>query len=140
MNAAQKRAQLNREAVLSASPARLLTMLYDRLLLDLGRAEAAQLAEQWSVASENLVHAQAIVTELSSTLRRDIWDGAEDLMALYNYVTTAMVSANTSRDVAKTREAITLLEPLRQGWHEAASLQATTAAAAPAAMGTLGVG
>ena len=33
MNPAQKLAQLNREAILSASPARLLTMLYDRLMV-----------------------------------------------------------------------------------------------------------
>lgn len=132
MNAAQKRAQLEREAILSASPARLLTMLYDRLLLDLGRAEAAQQNEQWAVASENLIHAQAIVAELSSTLKLDVWDGAADLMALYTYATTAMMNANTSRDAARTRECIELLEPLRQSWHEAAQLQASAAPAAGA--------
>ncbi|WP_417235019.1 flagellar export chaperone FliS [Arthrobacter sp.] len=137
MNAAQKRAQLEREAILSASPARLLTMLYDRLLLDLGRAEAAQQNEQWAVASENLIHAQAIVAELSSTLKVDVWDGAADLLALYTYVTTAMMNANTSRDAATTRQCIELLEPLRQSWHEAAQLQAT---AAPSAAGALRVG
>ncbi|MHA7265737.1 flagellar export chaperone FliS [Arthrobacter halodurans] len=122
MNAAQKRAQLNREAILSASPARLLTMLYDRLLLDLGRAEAAQHAADWAVASENLLHAQAIVTELSSSLRRDAWDGADGLLGLYAYVTTAMTGANIHRDPARTREAIDLLEPLRTAWHEAAAV------------------
>lgn len=132
INAAQKRAQLNREAILSASPARLLTMLYDRLLLDLGRAEAAQQNGQWAVASENLIHAQAIVAELSSTLKLDVWDGAADLMALYTYATTAMMNANTSRDAARTRECIELLEPLRQSWHEAAQLQASAAPAAGA--------
>lgn len=140
MNAAQKRAQLNREAILSASPARLLTMLYDRLLLDLGRAEAAQQNEQWAVASENLIHAQAIVAELSSTLKLDVWDGASDLMAIYTYATTAMMNANTSRDAAKTREAIDMLEPLRQSWHEAAALQAAQSAPVPSVSGALGVG
>ncbi len=77
MNPAQKRAQLNREAILSASPARLLTMLYDRLLLDLNRAEAAQQSGDWAVASENLVHAQDIIAELVSSLNMEIWDGAQ---------------------------------------------------------------
>ena len=48
------RAQRNaygREAVLSATPARLLTMLYDRLLLDLGRAQVAQQGSDWATAS-----------------------------------------------------------------------------------------
>ena len=117
-----RRAQLNREAVLSATPVRLLTMLYDRLLLDLGRAEIAQNIEDWSVASENLLHAQAIVSELSISLNVEAWEGGEGLFALYTYVSNALMSANIHRDVARTREAIALLEPLRQTWHEAAAL------------------
>ncbi|WP_338145413.1 flagellar export chaperone FliS [Cryobacterium cryoconiti] len=117
-----RRAQLNREAVLSATPVRLLTMLYDRLLLDLGRAEIAQNIEDWAVASENLLHAQAIVAELSTSLNVDAWEGGEGLFALYTYASNALMSANIHRDVARTREAIALLEPLRQTWHEAAGL------------------
>lgn len=117
-----RRAQLNREAVLSATPVRLLTMLYDRLLLDLGRAEIAQNMEDWQVASENLLHAQAIVSELSTSLNVDAWEGGDGLFALYTYSSNALMSANVNRDVARTREAIALLEPLRQAWHEAAGL------------------
>ncbi|WP_338419186.1 flagellar export chaperone FliS [Cryobacterium breve] len=117
-----RRAQLNREAVLSATPVRLLTMLYDRLLLDLGRAEIAQNIEDWPVASENLLHAQAIVAELSTSLNVEAWEGGEGLFALYTYVSNALMSANIHRDVARTREGIALLEPLRQTWHEAADL------------------
>ena len=81
-NAQAKLNQYQRNAILSASPARLLTMLYDRLMLDLARAEAAQEAQQWSVASDNLLHAQAIVTELTITLDTKVWDGAEGLLAM----------------------------------------------------------
>jgi len=115
-----RRAQLNREAILSATPVRLLTMLHDRLLLDLNRAEAAQHSENWPVASENLQHAQAIVSELSSSLNVDAWDGGEGLFAIYVYVQNALMSANVHRDVNGTVECIALLEPLRQTWHEAA--------------------
>ncbi|WP_167040970.1 flagellar export chaperone FliS [Salinibacterium sp. ZJ454] len=135
-NATQKRAQLNREAILSATPARLLTMLYDRLLLDLCRAEAAQLAEQWPVASEQLLHAQAIIAELTSSLNVKAWNGGEGLRGLYAYVSTALVNANVNRDVERTRESIALLEPLRQAWHEASAAQ--PAQAAPRTTGTLG--
>ena len=127
-----RRAQLNREAVLSATPVRLLTMLYDRLLLDLGRAEIAQNIEDWAVASENLLHAQAIVAELSTSLNVEAWEGGEGLFALYTYVSNALMSANIHRDVARTREAIALLEPLRQTWHEAAALLPAQAMAAGA--------
>ena len=124
-----RRAQLNREAVLSATPVRLLTMLYDRLLLDLGRVEIAQNIEDWAVASEHLLHAQAIVAELSTSLNVDAWEGGEGLFALYTYVSNALMSANIHRDVARTREAIALLEPLRQTWHEAAELLPAQSAA-----------
>lgn len=115
-----KRAQLNREAVLSATPVRLLTMLYDRLMLDLARADAAQAGQNWPVASENLLHAQAIVDELTASLDVTAWDGADGLLAVYTYVSNALIGANIHRDVARTRESIALLEPLRQAWHEAA--------------------
>lgn len=119
--AQQNLAQYNRNAILSATPAQLLTMLYDRLLLDLKRAEAAQEAESWQAASNQLMHAQDIITELQITLKLDEWDGATGLFALYTYTRTALVHANINRDVNRTREAITLLEPLRQAWHDAAA-------------------
>ena len=118
---AAQRNQYLEDSVLSAPPARLLTMLYDRLLLDLGRAETAQQGANWPVASENLLHAQAIIAELVSSLKTDSWDGADGLIGLYNYAFTALVNANIQRDPALTREAIGLLEPLRQAWHEAAA-------------------
>jgi flagellar protein FliS len=118
---AGQRNQYLADSVLSAPPARLLTMLYDRLLLDLGRAEAAQQLANWAVASENLLHAQAILAELSSSLKVDAWDGASGLLGVYNYASTALINANIQRDAALTREAIDLLEPLRQTWHEAAA-------------------
>ncbi len=135
--AADRAAQLTRDAVLSATPVRLLTMLYDRLLLDLSRAEQAQVADNWPVASEQLQHAQAILTELSGSLKLDVWDGADGLLALYTYVTNALVMANIHRDVARTREAIALLEPLRLAWHDAAGILPAESASPSA--GALGI-
>ncbi|MBG6213599.1 MAG: flagellar protein FliS [Cryobacterium sp.] len=135
-----RRAQLNREAVLSATPVRLLTMLYDRLLLDLNRAEAAQGRQDWQVASDNLLHAQAIVSELSTSLNVEAWDGGDGLFSLYTYASTAMMSANTHRDAARTRECIDLLEPLRLTWHEAAGMLPAQPVAAARVGGVLGIG
>ncbi|MDQ4138670.1 MAG: flagellar export chaperone FliS [Actinomycetota bacterium] len=123
---AAARAAYNRDAVLSASPARLLTMLYDRLLLDLQRAEAAQAAQKWDVASQNLMHAQAIVGELAASLKPELWEGGDGLLALYQYVTRSLVNANVHRAAERTRECIALLEPLRAAWHEAAGATPAT--------------
>lgn len=138
----QQRGQLQRDAILSATPVQLLTMLYDRLLLDLGRAEAAQLAGNWTVASENLLHAQAILTELTGSLKTDTWGGADNLLGIYNYVSSALVTANVHRDVELTREGLRLLEPLRQSWHEAAALLPAMQPATTARShgGNLGIG
>lgn len=122
MMVTQQRNQYLRDQILSATPARLLTMMYDRLLLDLNRAEAAQAQENWMAASEQLVHAQAIVTELSSSLKSGVWDGSDDLFATYVYVNNALMNANITRSIGLTREARELITPLREAWHEAAAL------------------
>ncbi|MDQ0737086.1 flagellar protein FliS [Arthrobacter agilis] len=139
-----KRSQYVQDAVLSATPAGLLTMLYDRLLLDLARAGAAQEAGDWGTASSNLLHAQDIVGELMSSLRTDVWDGAEGLMSLYTYVRQTLLEANTRRDRTRTAECAEILEPLRQAWHEAARTGQPAPVAqnqdAPRSLGVLGVG
>ena len=140
-NPQQQRNRYMTDSVMSATPAQLLTMLYDRLLLDLSRAETAHETESWSVASTNLLHAQDIITELTSSLKVDAWDGGDRLLALYNYVAGALIDANVKRDTERIRESIELLEPLRQAWHEA-SMQLTAtqpAAPRPASGGMLGV-
>lgn len=132
---AAARALYNRDSVLSASPARILTMLYDRLLLDLQRAETAQRAADWHAATPHLLHAQDIVTELMSSLRPELWDGGPGLLALYGYVTEALIGANLRRDIGRTRECIRLLEPLRDAWHQAAAQVASGAGARVVAAG-----
>jgi flagellar protein FliS len=134
------RAQYNQDAILSASPARLLTMLFDRLMLDLQRAEAAPLEQDWNRASPYLVHAQDIVAELAGSLDVERWDGGQNLLAIYLFSSTKLVSANVERSVERTREVISIMEPLRQTWHEAAELVAerTVAELAPRRDGNLG--
>ncbi|WP_156253691.1 flagellar export chaperone FliS [Pseudactinotalea terrae] len=133
------RASYLADQVMSASPPRLLTMLYDRLLLDLARAAKAQADQDWPAASAQLIHAQQIVTELMTSLDLDAWDGAQNLHAIYAYALTQLVEANTGRDRAITSALIEILEPLRQTWHEAAQL-ASAGAPGSAPTGALGIG
>ena len=135
--ATAKLAEYNRNAILSATPTQIVTMLYDRLVLDLKRAEAAQETGEWDTAREQLLHAQDIVNELSASLKLDVWDGAARLLAIYTYVRSALISANINRDIARTREAIGLIEPLRQSWHDAA---AALSVSSTGVGGELGVG
>ncbi len=113
-------AKYQRDSILSASPAQLITMLYGRLVLDIRRAEAAQAEQDWARASSELVHAQAIITELSSSLRPEIWAGGEQLLGIYTYATRLLIEANIERNAERTHEALVLLEPLKAAWDEAA--------------------
>ena len=73
--AAQLRSRYAREAVTTASPVRLVTMLYDRLVRDLDDAELAISLADPQAAHAQLRHAQDIVQELSSSLDVSRWEG-----------------------------------------------------------------
>src|SRR6185437_11471496 len=112
--ATQTTAQLRyaEDAVLSATPSALVTMLYDRLLLDLRRADAAGQASEWADAAVQAAHAGRILGELSSTLKPGVWDGSEQLATLYGYVSRRVSEAIVHKDVARLAEAVDLLEPI----------------------------
>ncbi|HET9519060.1 MAG TPA: flagellar export chaperone FliS, partial [Actinoplanes sp.] len=86
------------DAIATASPARLLIMLYDRLVLDLTRGEQALLDGNRAEANTQLQHAQDIVTELRMSLNMDEWSGAPGLAALYTFIETELVTANIKKD------------------------------------------
>ena len=115
----------------TASPARLLTMLYDRLVLDLERGETAQRSGNREQAHKEITHAQDILAELQASLRVDVWDGAPTLLSLYVWFTKELIAANVTGDADRTATVRRLVVPLRDAWHEAAR-QVAAAAPAPA--------
>jgi flagellar secretion chaperone FliS len=104
----------------TASPARLLTMLYDGLLSDLRLADSALSERDLFTASERLVRAQAIVLELRRSLKPELWSGGAELSKIYTYVHSLLLSGNITKDPAKVRDCIRLIEPLHEAWHGAA--------------------
>ncbi|GAA1648127.1 flagellar export chaperone FliS [Georgenia ruanii] len=137
MNQAALLGRFRAEAVSTATPAQLLIMLYDRLVLDLDRAVEALKEEDRPAANDQLTHAQEIIHELRSSLDVSAWEGARGLMDLYGYLLTELVGANIARDIARVRACRDLVAPLRDAWHEAASQAVGTGAAtAPAPAST----
>jgi flagellar secretion chaperone FliS len=116
------------DSIATASPARLLVMLYDRLVLDLTQAEAALAAGDRSAASERLTHAQDIVIELRTSLNLDAWDGAVNLAKIYGFVLGELIAANVRGDAAKVTSCRELVEPLADAWRQAAMAAAPLAA------------
>ncbi|MGQ0632576.1 MAG: flagellar export chaperone FliS [Sporichthyaceae bacterium] len=117
---AAARARFVDDAIATASPARLVTMLYDRLVLDLTRGAAAQRAGDRDGAHTALLHAQDIVAELASSLRVGSWPGAEALASLYGFLHSELVRANLSGDPARTDAVGDLIAPLAEAWRIAA--------------------
>lgn len=115
------RARYAADSVGTASPARLLTMLYDRLVRDLALAEAAIVDGNGEAVHNQLVHAQAIIEELRSSLDTDAWEGGPGLARLYDFLVTELVAANVAKDGAKVTACRELVEPLRDAWHQAAT-------------------
>lgn len=114
------RAQYTREAVTTASPARLLIMLYDRLVRDLVTAETALTTGDNAKASSELVHAQQIILELRTSLDLDTWDAAAGLADLYTYLHSELVSANLDKSATRVTTCREIIEPLRDTWRQAA--------------------
>ena len=106
--------------VKTASPAKLLVMLLDRLVLDVRRGQQAQEAGEWTEAHSHLVHAQDIVTELHATLDVDAWEGGPRLAAIYGHLQVQLVEANIRRDLGVTAHCLNLVEELAETWRSAA--------------------
>jgi flagellar protein FliS len=134
MNASMIRNRYVGDSVSTASPARLVTMLYDRLVRDLSTAEAALAVSDLAAANTALVHAQDVVWELAAGLDPSKWSGGPALAALYQFIRGELVAANVKKDAAKVASVRELVEPLQDAWHRAAELAAgaDTLAAIPA--------
>jgi len=115
------------DSVGTASPGRLLVMLYDRLCLDLERGAAAQREQRREDASTALIHAQDILLELRGTLRVDEWDGAKQLADLYSFLITELMRANTRQDTDAVTGCLRVAEQLRDTWREVVEAQQPTA-------------
>jgi flagellar protein FliS len=120
MTAQAMRARYAADSVGTASPARILTMLYDRLVRDLSLAEAAIATGDGQTAHNELVHAQAIIQELNASLDVDVWEGGTGLAQLYTFLHDELVGANVAKDAARVAASRQIIEPLRDAWHQAA--------------------
>ncbi len=109
------------QQIMSASPAKLVAMLYERaikLLHDaVGAIEAGDIERRWMANSK----ATEIIGELWQAL--DLEAGgeiAENLNRLYGFMMMRLTMVDTENNAQAAREVIGLLEPLRRSWHELA--------------------
>ncbi len=108
------------EAILTASPATRLTMLFDHMVLDMHKADAAFESADLKVVNDSLCHVQEILVNLRATMRTDLWGGAGTLISLYSFLHQELVLANLHKDRDQARRAAVLLDELAAAWHGAA--------------------
>ena len=109
-------------AVMTASPTKLVKMLYDKALqhLERARSELADPRRRLGIpASDSLAKALAIVAELRAAL--DFSHSAEvarNLDRIYDFVTQRITEANVKRTVAPADEAARALRPMKEAWDD----------------------
>ncbi len=122
-----------RTKVLTASPEELRLMLYDGALKFCRQAKVAIEQKQLEDSYQNLVRAQKIVLELSTSLKHSVEpELCGKLSALYTFIYRKLVDANIQRDTAAIDEAVKLLEYERETWVMLMEKISGHAAAAPA--------
>ncbi len=116
------------DAAQTASPGRLLTMLYDRAVNDLTVAEEAMRRGDVGTTGDRVGRAQEILLELHSTLDTTVWPQGEALAQLYVWMVGELMQARLRQDPRRVADCRALLVPLRDAWHEAARDGAGTGA------------
>ncbi|MDQ8201539.1 flagellar export chaperone FliS [Pelagicoccus sp. SDUM812003] len=140
-------ASYKRAAILSASPERLILMLFDGALDAMRRSlEGFQISDfkkRNEIISNNLIKAQNIFVELQGSLRMDKGgEFAERMYALYDFYNQKLNEANFNKKKEPIQIVIKLVTDVRDAWAEMLTKQAPKArpAPAPAAYGSTSVG
>jgi len=117
----QARARYASDTTATVSPARLVTMLYDRVVGDLVAAEEAMRAQDFAAVGTRIGRAQEILLELHATLDLAIWPEGEPLSRLYLWMVGELMQARLRLQPERVADCRQLLEPLRDAWHQAAT-------------------
>lgn len=105
----------------TATPERLLLMLYDGAIRFLSIAKQAMIDKQIETSHTHLLKGEAIIIELMSVLNFEVGgDISKNLFSLYDFMYRHLVQANVKKEPEMVQEVIDLLTDLRKTWAEAA--------------------
>ncbi len=122
--AEEMKQRYRREAVITASPAARLNMLFDKMILDLGMADAAFDRGDFKAVNDGLCGAQDILLALRGTLRTDLWEAANDLSQLYFALYKELLEANLKKDRNQAQRVLGVVQELAGAWRRAAEQEA----------------
>jgi len=111
--------QYRTTSIQTASPAKLLLMLYEGLIVFIKRGKQEIQSGNPAQAHIAIVKAQDIITELMSNLKME-YPISQNLFQLYDYMKQRLIAANIKKDPEILDEVLTFAEELRDTWAQAA--------------------
>ncbi|MDR3348874.1 MAG: flagellar export chaperone FliS [Acidaminococcales bacterium] len=106
------------QQILTATPEKLILMLYNGCLKFMNSAAAAIGDKDIQAAHNACVKAQDIVSELMSVLNMD-YPISKDLYRLYEYANHQLLQANLKKDAQYIANAKVVITNIRDGWIDA---------------------
>ena len=104
-------------AVTTASPAKLVVLIFQRLTLDLERALHALETDQ--SPHTHLIHAQDLLVALLDALDLDAWEHAPQLASIYLTIHQNLITANIEKNPTLIRDNLDIITELTQAWTQA---------------------
>lgn len=118
--------QYQKDSVETASPEKLLILLYDGAIQFLNKAKLAIENGEVEQIHNNLVGCQNIILEFMNTLdMKQGGDLARNLYNLYEYYYNTLVTANLQKDMKLVDEVLRHLIKLRATWQQAINIANT---------------
>jgi flagellar secretion chaperone FliS len=115
--------QYQENQILSASPERILLMLYDGAIRFTRQAIFGLEDDNLALFHNGIKKSMAIITEFSNSLNHQIGgEIAENLDALYSFMVRELTLGNLHKDMEKLRVVERLLVDLRATWEEATEI------------------
>jgi flagellar protein FliS len=125
--------QYQRAQVESASPTRLIVLLYEGAIRFCSLAQDAMQKGDLEIQNANLIRAQRIIGELLGSLNRNAGgEVAANLARIYTHMLGELVRANLYDDQQVIRQVTALLMEMRASWAEIDRLQSGDHSAQPA--------
>lgn len=117
--------QYQQTQIKTASPERILILLYDGAIQFLNKAKIGMQNNNIEETHNNMIAAQRIITEFMVTLDMKVGgEMAVNLYRLYEYLHYRLVQANIKKDVEMVDEVLKHLKELKQTWEEAIKIAA----------------
>ncbi len=105
--------------VMTAPPQKLQLLMIDAAIRACRKARQRWQSDDAEAASESLIRAQQIVTEIVGGIQGDKHpDLARKVAAVYLFIYRALVDAHLNRDETKLAEALRVLEFERETWQQ----------------------